>query len=125
MSPSTPLWKAPTTKKICTIGKEWATIDTNFKNAQSVAVHLDTQFRRFQGYCNKSVKELYDNGNRGKKHQAHHISEFETRMKHMEAKLYRTSNNVEQLHENQDKQTSAYHVGERMDMISRVPRQSW
>ena len=32
-----------------------------------------------------------------------------------------TRNNIEQLHENQEELASAYHVGERMDMISRVP----
>ena len=42
-------------------------------------------------------------------------------MKHMEAKLDRTSNDVEQLRENQEELTSAYHVGERADTISRVP----
>ena len=40
---------------IHTIGEEWATIDTNFKNLQSAAVHLDTQFRRFQDYYNKNL----------------------------------------------------------------------
>ena len=32
-----------------------------------------------------------------------------------------TRNNIEQLHENQEELASACHVGERMDMISRVP----
>ena len=38
----------------------------------------------------------------------------------MEEKFDRTSNNVEQLHENQEELASAYHVGERSDTISRV-----
>ena len=31
-------------EKIHAIGEEWETIDTNFKNAQSAAVHLNTCF---------------------------------------------------------------------------------
>ena len=39
----------------------------------------------------------------------------------MEEKFDRTSNNVEQLHENQEELASAYHVGEWTDTISREP----
>jgi len=106
--------------RICKIGEEWATIDTDFKNAQGAVVHPDTYFRRSKDYYNKRLKELYDNGNRDEKHQAHHVSEIETSMKYMEVKLDRTSNHIEQLHENQEELASAYHVGEWMDTISRV-----
>ena len=83
---------------------------------------LSTLFRRFQDYYNKRLKVLYDNGNKGTKRQAHHVSgKWENKFKEMEAKLYRTSNNVEQLHENQGELESAYHVGFSADTISRVP----
>ena len=39
----------------------------------------------------------------------------------MEAKLDRASDNVEQLHENQEELAYAYHLGERTETISRVP----
>jgi len=64
---------------------------------------------------------LYDNGNRGEKDQAHHVSEIETRMKNVDAKLDLTSNSIEKLHENQEELASAYHVDERTETISHVP----
>ena len=42
-------------------------------------------------------------------------------MKHMEAKLERARDNVEELHENKEELVSPYHLGERTDTISRVP----
>ena len=42
-------------------------------------------------------------------------------MKYIEAKLNRTSNNIEQLHENQEELASAYNAKERSETISRVP----
>ena len=99
------------------IDVEWATIDTAFETTHGGVVHQDTQFRRFQDYYNKRLKTLYDNGNHGTKHQAHHVSGIETRMKHMEAKLDQASDNAEQLHENQEELASAYNIGERTDTI--------
>ena len=66
-------------------------------------------------------KKLYDNGDQCTEHQVHHVSAFETRMKHMEAKLDRASDYIEQLYENQEELASAYYIGERMDTISHVP----
>ena len=107
---------------IRTIDVEWEAIDATFKTAKGTVVHLSTLFRRFQDYYNKRLKTLYDNGDKGTKHQAHHVSgEWETRFNAMEAKLDRTSNNVEQLQENQEELESAYHVGFRADTISHVP----
>ena len=50
-----------TKERTRTIGKEWATLDTNYENAHGAVVHLETQFGRFQNYYNKRLKELYDN----------------------------------------------------------------
>ena len=83
---------------ISTIDVGWATSDAAFKTVQDTVAHQETLFRRFQDYYNNRLKKLYDTGNRGTEHQAHHVSAFETRMKHMDAKLDRASDNVEQLH---------------------------
>ena len=72
------------TKERSRFGEEWEKFDTEYKNAQSVVDQLKTQFRRFQNYYNKRLKELYDNRDTGKQHQAHHVSAFETRMTDME-----------------------------------------
>ena len=80
---------------ICVIDVEWAILDTAFEITQGAVVHQDTQFRRFQDYYNSRLKRLYDNGKRSTEHQAHHVLEFETRMKHMEARLDRASDNAE------------------------------
>ena len=106
---------------IRTIDVEWEALYATFKTAKGTGVHLSTLFRRFQDYYNKRLKALYDNGDKGTKHQAHHVSgEWENKFNAIEAKLDRTSNNIEQLHENQEELVSAYHVGLRTDTISIV-----
>jgi len=58
--------------KMRTIGEEWATISTAYENAHGTVVHLETQFKRFQNFYNKRLKELYDK-RKGNQQQAHHV----------------------------------------------------
>ena len=106
---------------ISAIDVGWATGDAAYETVQCTVVYQEKLFRWFQDYYDDRLKRSFENGDQGTVHQAHHVSEVETRMKHMEAKLDRSRDNVEQLHENQEELAFAYHLGERTDTISRVP----
>ena len=65
----------------------WATADTAFETVQGAIAHQATLFQRFQDCYNGRLKKSFVNGDSGNEHQAHHVSEIETRMKYMKEKL--------------------------------------